>query len=187
MGDNEFSDLEKFGKVLEKPSVENSPKEKKKGEVLPKKDLKKLALKILKSLWRFVKILAKKTKDFLVKIFVFLKTKRQIRRRYKEVIKRNKKSNNVSYKIVETKKQRGNKTIIVRRRVPSYFDIKNPIPKTHLMGSIYYLSLDKDSENEVRNASYTILKKSVWDFPIEDKSIFRRTFNTLKIQRLFKK
>ena len=191
MDNDEFNDLEKFGKVIEKPPEENAIKEKKKENISSKKNFKKIALKIFRILFYFAKRLTFKFKKLLLNIFEFFKTKREIRNRYKAVVKKHRKRKDISYKIVETKKQRGNKTIIVRRRVPSYFDTSSLVVKSNnAMGNIYYLSLNEESgqeNNQIKHDSYTILKKSVWDFPVEDKSIFRRSFYTLKIRGLFKK
>lgn len=191
MDNDEFNDLEKFGKVIEKPPEKNTVKEKKKEVVSSKKYSKKIALKILKVLFYFAKRLSLKLKELLSKTLVFFKTKKEIKKRYKAAVKRHRKHKDISYKIVETKKQRGNKTVIVRRRVPSYFDTSSLVAKpNNAMGNIYYLSLNEESEQEntrIKHGSYTVLKKSVWDFPVEDKSIFRRAFYTLRIRGLFKK
>ena len=190
MDSNEFGDLEKFGKVIERPPEKEKVKVKKKVKRNPDVTFKKVSFKILNKLFYFVRRVAVKIKSLFVKLNVILKEKREIRKRYRLAVKRHRKKKDTCYKIIETKKQRGNKTIIVRRRVPACFDTSDLVPKTSSMGSIYYLSLDEESEKQniqVKHDSYTILKKSVWDFPIEDKSIFRRTGNILKIRGLFKK
>jgi len=191
LDNDEFNDLEKFGKVIEKPSEENTIKEKKKENISSKKNFKKIALKIFRALFYFAKRLSLKLKKLLLNIIEFFKTKRELSSRYKAAVKKHRKRKDISYKIVETKKQRRNKTVIVRRRVPSYFDASGLVVKSNnAMGNIYYLSLNEEPEQEntqIKHDSYTILKKSVWDFPVEDKSIFRRSINTLKIQRLFRK
>ena len=190
MNSDEFNDLEKFGKVIEKPPEQDSVKIKKKVKKNQDINFKTAFKKIFNKIFCFIRKNLVKTKKAFVKIKTIIKEKKEIRKRYKLALKRNRKSNDIHYKIVETKKQKRNKTIIVRRRVPDYYDTSILSSKKGHLASIYYLSLEGQSKNEnaqVKHDSYTILKKSVWDFPIEDKSIFRRTFNTLKIQRLFKK
>lgn len=190
MNSDEFNDLEKFGKVIEKPPEKDNAKAKRKVKRNPDINFKKLSLTVFHKLFCFIRNLIVKLKIVFAKILTFFKTKKEAKKRYKAVVKRNRKQKDIGYKIIETKKQRGNKTIIVRRRVPSYFDTTHLVAKTNPVGSIYYISLDKESEQEntgIKHNSYSILKKSVWDFPIQDKSIFRRTFNTLKIRGLFKK
>ena len=190
MNSNEFNDLEKFGKVIEKPPEKDTIKLKKRVRRNPSISLRKVSANISNKLLCFIRDILVKINNILARITKILKEKKEIRKRYKIVVKRHRKRKDLSYKIVETKKQRGNKTIIVRRRVPAYFDTSSLVPKTSNMASVYYLSLDEESEKQttqVKHDSYTTLKKSVWDFPLDDKSIFRRTINTLKIQRLFKR
>ena len=190
MSNDEFSDLEKFGKVIEKPPEKEKTRVKKKEKKNVQIDWGKITKSDLSKLFCFLRNIAVKIKQKFLKLISLIKTKREIRKRYKAIVKRNKNRKDIGYKIVETKKQRGNKTVIVRRRVPIYFDTSKLVAKPSSMGSIYYLRLDEESknlENTVKHNSYDILKKSVWDFPIEDKSIFRRTANILKIQGLFKK
>ena len=91
-----------------------------------------------------------------------------IRRNFK--FKNTKKS--YSYKIIEIKKQRGNKTIIIRKRVP-FLNINNYKYNLNNINGMFYLS--KKDRNTKDSEHYFIVKKSVWDFPIDDKKF--RYFN----------
>jgi len=116
----------------------------------------------------FIKWIYIKIKSSFIKIknwFVFKIDLRIIKRNFK--IKTNKKV--YSYKIVETKKQKGNKTVIIRKRVPFYFDINSYKSDLNNINSVFYLS-EKD-RNTVDSEHYFFVKKSIWDFPIEDKKI----------------
>ena len=66
------------------------------------------------------------------------------------------KKNNIGYKIVETKKQHANKTIIVRKRIP-----------------FYYLSIDneKNRSEDYIPESHDFIKDSIWDFPVREKKL----------------
>ena len=185
MNSDEFNDLEKFGKVIENTPKKESVKVKKKEKTQLKISIKGNGFKFVKKGSDLVRYLSYKSKILLFNINNFLKKKKEIRKRYRTVLKRNRKKKNIGYKIVETKKQRGNKTIIIRKRVPSFFDDLDLSKQSAPMANMYYLSSNENTD--VKNEPYTILKKSVWDFPVEDKSIFSRSINTLKIQRLFKK
>jgi len=120
-----------------------------------------------------------KIKSSLIKIKNWLIFKRDLR-----IIKRNFKINTnkkgYSYKIVETKKQKGNKTIIIRKRVPFYFDINSYKSDLNNINGVFYLS-EKDRNTEESN-HYFLVKKSIWDFPIEDKKFSDFVFFLEKIK-----
>lgn len=155
MNANEFQELQKFGSNIEKITDQIIKKEPK------KKKIYTLLISFIK--WIYIKI-----KSSFIKIknwFVFKIDLRIIKRNFK--IKTNKKV--YSYKIVETKKQKGNKTVIIRKRVPFYFDINSYKSDLNNINSVFYLS-EKD-RNTVDSEHYFFVKKSIWDFPIEDKKI----------------
>ena len=107
-----------------------------------------------------------KTKSTLIKIKNWCVFKRDLRRTKRNIkSKINKKGH--SYKIVETKKQRGNKTIIIRKRVPFYFDINSYKPGLNNTNAVFYLS--ENDRNVIDSEHYFFVKKSIWDFPNEDK------------------
>ncbi|MCJ7571176.1 MAG: hypothetical protein MUO82_04800 [Candidatus Thermoplasmatota archaeon] len=165
MNANEFQDLQKFGTNIEKITDEIIKKEPKKKNNL-KYFFKCFLKKIYTLLISFIKWMYIKIKSSFIKIKNWLLFKRDLRiikRNFK--IKTNKKG--YSYKIVETKKQRGNKTVIIRKRVPFYFDINSYKSDLNNINGVFYLS-EKD-RNVVDSEYCFFVKKSIWDFPIEDK------------------
>ena len=78
-----------------------------------------------------------------------------------------KKNQNKCYKIVETKKQRRNKIIIIRKRVPFEYNPLELNSKKANLGTIFYLTFKEDSNQETKSEAYTIIKDSIWDFPTE--------------------
>jgi hypothetical protein len=188
LSNSEFNDLEEFGKIIEKPEKKDNTREKKKIKI--SLDLQVIIVIFIKFFY-FIKKLLIKIKVLVLNILAYFRIKKEMKKRCRESFtKRNRKNKHHGYKIIETKKQRGNKTVIVRKRVPFYLDNLNLVKKYSTRGIIYYLSLNEETEQDcaqVKHNSYTILKKSVWDFPVKDKSIFRRTSNTLRIRSLFKK
>ncbi len=129
MNANEFQELQKFGSNIEKITDEIIKKEPR------KKKIYTLLISLIK--WIYIKI-----KSSFIKIknwFVFKIDLKIIKRNFK--IKTNKKV--YSYKIVETKKQRGNKTVIIRKRVPFYFDINSYKSGLNNIDGVFYLS-EKD-------------------------------------------
>ncbi len=152
MNANEFQELQKFGSNIEKITDEIVKKE-------PKKKNYNLLISLIK--WIYIKI-----QSSFIKIknwFVFKIDPKMIKRNFK--IKTNKKV--YSYKIVETKKQRGNKTVIIRKRVPFYFDINSYKSGLNNFDGVFYLS--ENDRNVIDSEHYFFVKKSIWDFPIEDK------------------
>lgn len=153
MNANEFQELQKFGSNIEKITDEIVKKEPK------KKKNYTLLISLIK--WIYIKI-----KSSFIKIknwFVFKIYLKIFKRNFK--IKTNKKV--YSYKIVETKKQRGNKTVIIRKRVPFYFDINSYKSGLNNIDGVFYLS--ENDRNVIDSEHYFFVKKSIWDFPIEDK------------------
>gem|GEM_PF-4809321 len=154
MNANEFQELQKFGINIEKITDEKIKKE-------PKKKKYNLLISFIK--WIYITI-----RNSFIKIknwFVFKIDLRIIKKNFK--IKTNKKD--YSYKIIETKKQRGNKTVIIRKRVPFYFDINRYKSDLNDINSVFYLA-EKDRNSE-DSEHYFFVKKSIWDFPIEDKKL----------------
>lgn len=75
----------------------------------------------------------------------------------------------IFYKIVETRKQRFNKVIITRRRVPYYYINENVFSSIRPKKSIYYLSLKDDEHGGtfIKKTSHKALDESIWDFPVQ--------------------
>ena len=151
MNANEFQDLQKFGSNIEKITDEI---------------IKKKPKKINNLFVSFFKRMYKKIKSSFIKIKNWLIFKRDlsiIKRNF--TIKYNKKG--YSYKIIETKKQRGNKTVIIRKRIPFYFDINSYKSDLNNINGVFYLSEKDRNTDDLEH--YFLVKKSIWDFPIEDK------------------
>lgn len=167
MNANEFQDLQEFGTNIEKTTEEETKKEPKQ-----KNSLKFLVNCFVKKCYilfiSFIKWFYIKTRSAFIKIknwFVFKRDLKRINRNIK--IKANKKG--YSYKIVETKKQRRNKTVIIRKRVPFYFDVNSYKPGLNNINGVFYLS-EKD-KNTVDSEYCLFVKESIWDFPIQDKKL----------------
>ena len=164
MNANEFQDLQKFGSNIEKITDEIIKKESKKNNLkyLFKCFLKKIN-NLFVSFFKWMYIMIKSSFIKIKQCLIFKRDLRIIKRNF--TIKSNKKG--YSYKIIETKKQRGNKTVIIRKRVPFYFDINSYKSDLNNIAGVFYLS-EKDRNTDC-SEHYFLVKKSIWDFPIEDK------------------
>jgi hypothetical protein len=162
---DEFQELKKFGTGIEKTNQEIIKKEPKK-----KINLKNFLRKIYKLIISFFRWLHIKTKSTLIKIKNWLAFKKDLRK-IKKSIRFRYKRKDLGYKIVETKKQRGNKTVITRKRVPFYFDINSYKSELNNISGIFYLS-EKDKNAATSEYCYFV-KKSIWDFPVHDKKIIK--------------
>jgi len=158
LSDNEFKDLQNFGKVIEKKPENNT-------KVIVKE--KKNFYKQLKPVFSYIK---KKTLILATKLLKYtIIASKGIYKKIKSTKLPKLRTQNYAYKIVETKKQRRNKTIIVRKRVPYKYDHLGLNPKKSNLGTLFYLSFKEDSNQETKSEAYTRLKDSVWDFPIKNK------------------
>lgn len=172
MNNNEFQDLFKFANNIEKITDKKIKKQPKK-----KFRLKYFFKKIFIMLIYFIKKIVKKINFSFTKIkdwLIFKKDLMIIKKNFNFKIKRK----CYSYKIVETKKQRGNKTIIVRKRVPFYFDINSFKSSFNDFNSVFYLSGKDRKEGDSNN--YFFKKNSIWDFPVEEKRFRDFVFNRRK-------
>lgn len=185
MSSDEFSDLQNFGKTIDQKPKDDAKKEvKKKKDIsekirsIPKFSARKIidfTKQLLKCIITIVKCSSKKVKNRfrnshqhkIQKIAVFSKKRP------------NKIKNSTCYKIVETKKQRWNKTIITRRRVPVGYKTGNMQVKRNNLGALFYLTFkfDETGNQEIKPEEYCTIKKSVWDFPIEKNEKWRYFFN----------
>ena len=168
MSDEEFQDLQNFGKTIEKIQnvkkdikVELKQKEIKKIKIFDKEKLGYFVKKIFKNMI-FTKIrLAKHCKNLFFKMQKLKKIKNVSLKRQKNYVK--------CYRLVERRKQRRNKTIIVRRRMPFKIgfediglgrsDLENLIHLTFESG--VYFNTERPSTSDHK------LKESVWDFKIK--------------------
>jgi len=183
LSDNEFKDLQNFGKIIEKKPEKNT-----KVIVKEKKDFSKKFKPVFS-------ILKKKVLVFGIKLIkITIATGEWIRKKIKTIVNRAKQRNahrkkikfaqkpkqkiqKSAYKIVETKKERRNKTIITRRRIPIDYNPLELQPKKTDLGALFYLTFKNDNAQEANPEAYTRLKNSVWDFPIQSKGRIRLFFS----------
>jgi hypothetical protein len=160
LSNNEYEDLKIFGK-----SIDNKNRQKDlvyKNKTFIKKsrfDIKKILFKVLKISILFLK----KLKRWSIKLL------RIVIQKYSVFISKRQKKSDIFLKIVETKKQRGNKVILVRKSVPyKYIPEKICYNKPNL-NSLYYLSVNAKDDGTINidKENYTSLKESIWDFQIE--------------------
>lgn len=166
MKEDEYANLNELNKVFEQKTIKeisNKKKEKK----IPKFDKKTLAKKIVNFSKKFLKKSYEVTKKLSKKILLIVKTKYNSAK--KQIIEYNEaRKGKIAYKIVETKKEKRNKIIIVRKRVPINTHLNNKI-SNNLNPSIYYCRLKPEEKNicEKNIIGHTRLKKSIWDFPMK--------------------
>jgi len=163
LSDNEFKELQNFGKNEEKIVDKN------KITVDYKTVIKKFLVFLINNFKKIIYFLIKETKLLFNFLNLFLKEYFNKRKKKKIIIKYKLKDPVFGHKIVEIKKQRRNKTIIIRKRVPFFYDTKNIQPKINKNAALFYMALktDKNGNHETKPETYTHLKESVWDFPIE--------------------
>ncbi len=169
MKDEEYADLNVLKKRFDQKTNENYNKVKKKRKKfeikLEKRSFKKTLIRYANSYFKKILYFSK---TFLKKIFeTSNKQYEKGKKRFNEYILSRQK--NIAFKIVETKKQKKNKVVIVRKRVPIEQNINFNFKQINLRPSLYYCSLHPD-ENKVcekKIIGHVKLKKSVWDFPIK--------------------
>ena len=172
MKSDEFNELQKFGSELsQKPKQEFEKKE----SISVKQTNEPIEINLSDIFKRIIIGIFKIGKWFCKKIYRFFnllisKIKRwnnlqKIETTSKFSIFKKKK---YAYKIVETKKVKRNKVIIIRRRVPLDLRIGNTQFEPIRKGAVYYLSIKKDENgiDEIKPVAYPGLRSSVWDFPI---------------------
>lgn len=164
MSDDEFKHLQNFGKTIEKQIVEKPKKKKDDEKIFPKFDKRKIKY-ILKKLSKriiFTKIRFKKHRDSLsYKKYKLTNFKITFPKKQRNYVK--------CYRLVEKRKQRGNTSIIVRKRVPFKIDISElGSTKTDLE---HLINFTFESGIYYNKQKITIddhkLKRSVWDFKIK--------------------
>jgi hypothetical protein len=182
-GDN-YQELQKFGSNIKEKQKENSKKRAKTRYLI----FKKFGRTIKKE--RIVKKEArtKKYKSAISRILKFINTtgqwtnkklngtidrlhhwKKQVRSKSSE-IRLNQTKKNPRYKLVEVRKQRGNKTIVIRKRIPIKYG--NGEIKQHqkiVQQTLFDLQFEFDGNctYETREIPDRLLKSSIWDMPVE--------------------
>ncbi len=163
MNESEFEELNKLGDKIVQKNNKKSKKNKKLNLKIKKisiKSNKKISVKILlKKIFKKTKIQFRNIINYLKRInhILFLKIKAL----------NLEKIDNKAYKIVESKKQRRNKVVIVRKRVPINNKIDSKIEKNS--ACFYYINLESDDKKDgiLQINSHVSLKKSIWDFPFK--------------------
>ena len=163
MKDDEFAELGILGNRLNKSNEEIKIKKKESNFRFKKINSKFSFKKFLIIIFRKIVILFK---CFITKFYNISKNL-IIKIKHKLVEFNFKRRKNISYKIIELKKEKRNKVIIIRKRVPMNTIINKKIDLSK--PSLYYCSIDSD---EIKNYCTDIichdkLKKSIWDFPIK--------------------
>ena len=123
-------------------------------------------LKIIKAAGRGIK---KKTISFVYRICLWKRNRIVISQKRQIELKK-------GYRLVETCKQRRNKTIIIRKRVLVPFEAQKIKSGKTDLGALFYLTFkaDEKDQQETRPEAYTQLKDSVWDFPVKPESNRKR-------------
>ena len=167
MKEEEYADLNVLKKRFDQKSNEKPnriKKERKKFEIqLENKSLKKTFIKYANSFFKNLFYFSKTINKEIYKISY--KEYEKVKKRIDVFIKSRQK--NIAFKIVETKKQKRNRVIIVRKRVP--IGSKIDFTPTDSRPSIYYCSLNPEENKscEKKIIGHVKLKKSIWDFPIK--------------------
>ena len=187
MNDKELQDLQMFGnKIEKKPKISKDKKTKnnhnhsKKIKSVAKYTFKEAIrflrkkipvitsklLKIMKAAGRWVK---KKTISFVYRIRLWKRNRIVISQKSQIELKK-------GYMLVETCKQRRNKTIIIRKRVLVPFEAQKIESGKPDLGALFYLTFNADEKDQqgTRSEAYTQLKDSVWDFPVKPESNRKR-------------
>lgn len=184
MDDKEFKDLQLFGKTIEKKPVDHTKniknnknhlmQIKKVNNSKSKKHLKLLCYKTCV----FIHKLPKNVKTIFMKLKeknLELKNTRYIKKIHKKktliACKKNDSEIKKVYRLVETCKKRRNKTIIIRKRLLVPLKTYYMQPGAIDTPALFYLTFKDTDEckNVVKPEAYTILKKSIWDFPVKNK------------------
>lgn len=167
MKEEEYADLNVLKKRFDQKTNENHNKIKKKRKnfeiKLENKSFKKTLIRYATSFFKNLFSFSKKTTKKIIEISS--KQHKKVRKHVNEYIKN--KQKNIAFKIVETKKEKRNKVVIVRKRVPIESSINfKPIDSRP---SLYYCSLHPEENKfcEKKIIGHVKLEKSVWDFPIK--------------------
>ena len=172
----EFKDLQNFGKTLEEKQNQYSertskerqgPKEKfllllnKSKDNLNAQKLKYFGIKISKRIIFTKMRLAKHCEFFFFKIQKMKRIKIEIPRQQKNYVK--------CYRLVEKGKQKRNKTIIIRKRIPMKINIGDIGPARSGLESLIHLTFESGVYyNHRKTTADHKLKESLWDFKLKN-------------------
>lgn len=167
MSDVGVQDLQKFGQNIENDRKKNPDKKVKARRHKSKKlieSIKKLKKKCYGAITKLSKIIiagAQQTNKQLYSTIRQIRQWQQIRSTYLQVRQR-RCAQYPCYKLVETRKQHRNKTIVIRKRVPVKFNDKS-------QQTIFRLSSDfcENGNSENKETTDKHLKKSIWDAPVK--------------------
>jgi hypothetical protein len=179
LSSNDFSDLQNFGKTINNKSKYETKNVKKNKN---KKDFSEIYfLKLKLFIKQIVKLVVYIIKLSIKKVTISIrKTKKN--KTTKPIVKPKKQikniEENIGFKIIEKKRQRRNKTIITRKRVPINYKLKKSQMREINLCALYYLSIKDDETGiqEIDKEKYCSIKKSVWDFPIDDNNLMKNLF-----------
>jgi hypothetical protein len=167
LSDAGVQDLQKFGQNIENGQKKNSDKKVKARRHKSKKlieFIKKLKKKCYGAITKLSKIIiagAQQTNKQLHSIIRQIRQWQQIKSTYLQVRQRQC-VQYPCYKLVETQKQHGNKTIVIRKRVPVKLNDRS-------QQTIFRLPSDFCENYNLENKGTTgkHLKKSIWDVPVK--------------------
>jgi len=188
LDDKELKDLQLFGNNIDtKPEI--------KKEIIVKDEIayktiktfnnskKKKVVKILNIY--FIKLgllFYVSTKKISKYLFLFFKKSfcnfRNWNNKRRYYSKKNLKNKKKVYRLVETRKNRRNKTIIIRKRVLVSIESKGFFHNHADPNGLYYVSINNDEQgnNKTKPESYVLLKDSVWNFPIKSDTKRKKYF-----------
>lgn len=167
MSDVGVQDLQKFGQNIENRRTKNSDKKVKAKHYKSKKlieyikNLKKKRYGAITKLSKIIIAGAQQMNKQLYSIIGQIRQWQQIRSTYLQVRQRQC-VQYPCYKLVETRKQHRNKTIIIRKRVPVNINDKSQQTIFRLPSD---LCENYNSENKETTGKH--LKKSIWDVPVK--------------------
>ena len=174
MDEKELKDLKIFGTNLEKPINDNIKKDSNKSSnlLIQNKPIKKISnsqkfIKISKKIFIFLLKKYKKTYEIILEKFKTFNYKRNLHV-YNKVVNKDNSQILKGYRIIETCKKKGNKTIITRKRVLVPIDKQLLNPSRNNIGSLFYITFKDEDFKNTKPEAYKRLKKSVWDFPIKN-------------------
>lgn len=172
----EFQDLQNFGKTLEKKQNEYSERTSKERQGSKEKfllllnkpkdnlnaqKLKYFVIKISKRIIFTKMRLTKHGEFFFFKIQKMKRIKIEIPKQQKNYVK--------CYCLIEKRKQKRNKTIIVRKRIPMKINIEDIGPARSGLGNLIHLTFESGIYyNHRKTTADHKLKESLWDFKLKN-------------------
>jgi len=182
-GDN-YKELQKFGLTIKDKQKENSKKKAKTrylifkefgraikhGRILKKEVLTNKYKAAIGRILKSINVTRHWTnKKLNGNIDRFHHWKKQMRSKPSEM-RLNQIKQSPRYKLVEVSKQRGNKTIVIRKRIPIKYE-NGEINQNQKIFQQTLFDLESEFDGscnyEKRNKTYGQLKSSIWDMPVE--------------------